>query len=73
MILPGTRVPFIPGGMDSNKAEVLGYTRENEQIVLTYLYWKADRKTGEYILTRRIFQRDRKTIEGLYRDIGGTV
>lgn len=73
MINTGTMVPFIPGGMDSNKAEVMGYTRDNEQIVLTYLYWKADRKTGDYILTRRIFQRDRYTIEGLYRDSGGVV
>ena len=67
-IAPGTMVPFIPGGLDSNKAEVLGFTRDGTQVVLMFRYMKADSKTGQYILTRRIFQRDRYTIEELTRD-----
>ena len=67
-LVPGTMVPYIPGGLDSNKAEVLGFTREGEQIVLMFRHYVVDKDTGKDVLTQRIFQRDRYTVEGLYKD-----
>lgn len=62
------QAPFIPGGLDSNCAELLGYTRDGEQAVLAFWYQKPNKKTGKYTLTRRIFQRDRYEIEHLKQD-----
>lgn len=66
MITPGTMVPFIPGGLDSNLAEVLGLVREDEQYLLMIRIEEA--VNGRYEQVRRLFQRDRKEIERLYRD-----
>lgn len=63
---PGTMVPFIPGGMDHNLAEVLGMVREGEQYLL--MIRTVEAVNGQYVQVRRVFQRDRETIEGLYRD-----
>jgi len=63
-----TMVPYIPGGVDSCLAEVLGLTRDGEQVVLRIVIEEVDPRTGRYVLTERIFQRDRYTIEGLTRD-----
>jgi len=67
-MISGTMVPYIPGGIDTCLAEVLGFTREGEQVVLRIEIEEADHNTGKYIKTERIFQRDRHTIEGLTRD-----
>ena len=61
-----TMVPYIPGGLDSCRAEVLGLTREGEQVVLRIEVEEI--VNGQYVKTERIFQRDRYTIEGLTRD-----
>lgn len=72
MIPSGTNVPFIPGGLDSNVAEVLGLVRDDEQYLLMIRYYELNDE-GQNVLVRRLFQRDRYTIEGLYRDAGGTI
>ena len=63
-----TLVPFIPGGMDTNLAEVLGLTRGGEQVVLMVEYIDHNPVTGTKTLTRRVFQRDRDEIERLAKD-----
>lgn len=63
-----TLVPFVPGGMDTNLAQVMGLTRDGEQVVLMVEYAENDPITGTLTLTKRIFQRDRKEIERLTRD-----
>ena len=63
-----TLVPFIPGGMDTNLAEVLGLTRGGEQVVLMVEYTAINPITGNRTTIKRIFQRDRNEIEQLAKD-----
>jgi hypothetical protein len=65
----GVSAPFITGGVDSCLAEVLGFTRDNDQVVLRIVVEVANKTTGQYVTEERIFQRDRYTIEGLKKDI----
>jgi hypothetical protein len=71
MIQPGLMTPYMVG-MDSCTAEVLGLVREGEQYLLMIRYYELNEQ-DERVLVRRLFQRDRYTIEGLYRDAGGTI
>ena len=63
-----TLVPFMPGGVDTNLAQVMGLTRDGEQVVLMVEYTENDPVTGTLTLTKRIFQRDRDEIERLAKD-----
>lgn len=66
MIANGTMVPYITGGVDHCLAEVLGLVREGEQYLLLIKIEEAI--NGRYEQVRRTFQRDRYTIDRLYRD-----
>lgn len=70
MIPVGTFTPFMVG-LDTVKAEVIGLVRDGEQYML-YQQYETQNDHGKWVMIRRYFQRDRYTIEGLYRDSGGS-
>lgn len=69
MITVGTPVPF-QVGLPSVTADVLGMDEDKTQyiLLLQYMHWD---KQGNWTEERRYYYRDRKFIEGLYRDAGG--
>lgn len=72
MITKGTPVPY-QVGLLTVCADVLGLVRDGEQYMLRIEYVGHNADTGRNELIIREFQRDRKTIEGLYRDAGGII
>jgi len=71
-IRPGTMVPF-QVGLLTVKAEILGTVRDGEQYLLLFRYLRQHDVTGVWYQVRRLYQRDRKLIEGLYQDTGGSI
>jgi len=68
-ICPGTMVQF-QIGLPSVRAEVLGMNLDKTEyiLMLRYMHWDDN---GEWTQERRIYQRDRQLIEGLYKDYWG--